>query len=194
MRESVQHSACLHSLALEIGLLEAPAGGSRHNVFIEGERNKYNSDEKIDNCADGTHRFGADLNINTIPSYFQDIRKSSTYIASFLILLISTPFNPALINVSPSHRIRPYVNANAIPLNANEAISGSPSPRKLLTKMADEAAKNDRRLHFSALERVEAMMFYVEDMIFEIGNFHRRCMKTDFWNGGRSGSSRLRVS
>ena len=95
-------------------------------------------------------------------SYFSKLEKIKrarlTYMATFLVLLISTPFNPASINVFPSHLIRLYANANAIPLKASEAISGSPLPRKLLYRITSAAKDRERRLHVSALERLEFMV------------------------------------
>ena len=64
------------------------------------------------------------------------------------------------MNVSPSHLIRLNVNEYAMPLNANEAIRGSPSPWKVFTMMPTQAAESVRRLHASTLLRVEFMVFY----------------------------------
>ena len=61
------------------------------------------------------------------------------------------------MKTSPSHRIKLKVRANARPLNANEAIRGSPSPWKVLIMMPTQAAESDKRLHASAPERVGAM-------------------------------------
>ena len=61
------------------------------------------------------------------------------------------------MNVSPSHRIRLNVKAKAIPLNANEAISGSPSPWKVLIIMPKQAAESVRRLHASAQFRLDVI-------------------------------------
>ena len=59
------------------------------------------------------------------------------------------------MNVFPSHLIRLNVNENAMPLNAKEAIRGSPSPWKVFTIMPTQAAESVRRLHASTLLRVE---------------------------------------
>lgn len=61
------------------------------------------------------------------------------------------------MKTSPSHRIRLNVKAKAIPLNANEAIRGSPSPWNVLTMMPTQAAESVKRLHASALDRVVVM-------------------------------------
>ena len=61
------------------------------------------------------------------------------------------------MKVSVSHRIRLKVKENAMPLNANEAIRGSPSPWKVLTTMPKQAAERARRLHASAVVRAELM-------------------------------------
>lgn len=50
------------------------------------------------------------------------------YISTFRTLDMSLPFRPAAMKVGPSHLIRLYVDANAMPLKAREAIKGSPSP------------------------------------------------------------------
>ena len=77
-------------------------------------------------------------------------RKSQpTYISFFLDLDMSLPLRPALMKVSPSHRIKLKANAKDIPLNAKEAIRGSPSPWKVLTITPRQAAERVRRLHAS---------------------------------------------
>ncbi len=53
------------------------------------------------------------------------------------------------MKVAPSHRIRLNVDANAMPLNAMEAIRGSPSPCKVLAMMPTQAAETARRVHDS---------------------------------------------
>lgn len=62
------------------------------------------------------------------------------------------------MKTSPSHRIRLNVRANAIPLNANEAIRGSPSPWNVLIMMPTQAAESVERLHTSAPDRVVIMV------------------------------------
>ena len=69
------------------------------------------------------------------------------------------------MNVSPSHLIRLNVNENAMPLNAREAIRGSPSPWKVFTMMPTQAAESVRRLHASTLLRAEFMIIYVVIMV-----------------------------
>ena len=61
------------------------------------------------------------------------------------------------MKTSPSHRIRLNARANARPLNANEAIRGSPSPWNVLIMMPTQIVEIVKRLHVSALERVVAM-------------------------------------
>ena len=69
------------------------------------------------------------------------------------------------MNVSPSHLIRLNVNENAMPLNAKEAIRGSPSPWNVFTMMPAQAAESVRRLHASTLLRAEFMIFHVVIMV-----------------------------
>lgn len=66
------------------------------------------------------------------------------------------------MKVSPSHRIRLKVNAKAMPLNANDAIRGSPSPWKVLAMMPTHAAERARRLNVSALLRLALMVLVLE--------------------------------
>lgn len=54
----------------------------------------------------------------------------------------------------PNHLIRLYVNEKAIPLNASEAISGSPSPWKVFARTAKHAMERPRRLSVSVLLRL----------------------------------------
>lgn len=78
---------------------------------------------------------------------------------------MSFPFNPAFMNTGPSHLIRLYVAANAIALNASEAIKGSPSPFRVLTMMPIEAPTRSKRPHVSVLVRVAEvaiMKLYVD--------------------------------
>ena len=69
------------------------------------------------------------------------------------------------MKVSPSHLIRLNVNENAMPLNAKEAISGSPSPWNVFTMMPTQAAESVRRLHASTLLRLEFMISYTVIMV-----------------------------
>lgn len=79
---------------------------------------------------------------------------------------MSLPLSPAAMKVSPSHRIRLNVNANAMPLNANDAIRGSPSPWKVLAMMPTHAAERARRLNVSALLRFAFMIFGLEVLVY----------------------------
>ena len=72
---------------------------------------------------------------------------------------MSRPLRFAFMKTSPSHRIRLKVRANAKPLNANEAIKGSPSPWNVLMTIPTQAAESVKRLQASALERVVGMVF-----------------------------------
>lgn len=65
------------------------------------------------------------------------------------------------MNVSPSHRIRLNVRANAIPLNAKETIRGSPSPWNELATMPKQVADNVRRLHDSTPVKAEDITDYL---------------------------------
>ena len=78
----------------------------------------------------------------------------ATYISTFRTFDMSLPLSPAAIKVGPSHRMRPYVEENAMPLNAREAISGSPSPWKVFAMTARHAADIAQRLEVSTLLRV----------------------------------------
>ena len=71
------------------------------------------------------------------------------------------------MKTSPSHRIRLKVRANAKPLNANEAIRGSPSPWKVLMTMPTQTAESVKRLHASAPERVVAMVIQMKAILSE---------------------------
>lgn len=59
------------------------------------------------------------------------------------------------MKVGPSHLIIEYEAANAIPLNAKEAMSGSPSPRKVFEMMPMQARDNERRLRVSVKESAD---------------------------------------
>ena len=76
------------------------------------------------------------------------------------------------MKTSPSHRIRLKVRANAKPLNANEAIRGSPSPWKVLMTIPTQTAESVQRLHASAPERVVAMAIQMKTILSE------RCSET----------------
>ncbi len=47
-------------------------------------------------------------------------------------------------------------------LNASEAISGSPLPRKLLYKITKAAKDSEIRVHVSVLDRLEFMVYYMK--------------------------------
>lgn len=70
---------------------------------------------------------------------------------------MSFPFKPAFINVGPSHRIMAYDAAYAIPLNAREAMRGSPSPRKVFAMMPNDARARDMRLSVSVKDRADGV-------------------------------------
>ncbi len=61
------------------------------------------------------------------------------------------------MKTSPSHRIRLKVRANARPLNAKEAIRGSPSPWNVLVMTPTQAAESVKRPHASGLDREVVM-------------------------------------
>lgn len=77
-----------------------------------------------------------------------------TYISGFLGLAISFPFNPALMNTGPSHRIMLNAMANDMQLSAIEAIKGAPSPWNVLTSTPSPAPTRSSRRHVSLRERV----------------------------------------
>ena len=62
------------------------------------------------------------------------------------------------MKAGPSHRIRLYVKENAIPLNANDAMRGSPSPWKVLAMIPIQAAVMAERLSVSELLKVVDIM------------------------------------
>ena len=70
---------------------------------------------------------------------------------------ISRPLMFALMNVSPSHRMRLNVRANAMPLNAIETIRGSPSPWKVWATTPIQASVSPRSVHDSTLVRTEVI-------------------------------------
>ena len=77
---------------------------------------------------------------------------------SFLCtLLMSFPFNPAFMKVGPSQRIMAYAAAKAIPLNASDAMRGSPSPWKVFAIIPKQARPKDSRLRVSVEERWEGI-------------------------------------
>ena len=71
------------------------------------------------------------------------------------------------MKTSPSHRIRLKVRANAKPLNANEAIRGSPSPWNVLMMIPTQAAESVKRHQASAPERVVAMAIQTKARLSE---------------------------
>ena len=77
---------------------------------------------------------------------------------------MSRPFRFTFMKTSPSHRIRLKVRANARPLNANEAIRGSPSPWNVLIRMATQAAESVKRLHASGPDKVVVMAVQKTDI------------------------------
>lgn len=62
------------------------------------------------------------------------------------------------MKTGPSHIIRLYVEAKAMPLKAREAIRGSPSPWKVLAMIAKHAAESVRSDHVSVRVREGAIM------------------------------------
>lgn len=70
---------------------------------------------------------------------------------------MSLPIRPAFMNAGPSHRIMAYVAEKAMPLNASDATSGSPSPRKVLARMPIEARKTESRLSVSEKDRSDGI-------------------------------------
>jgi hypothetical protein len=70
---------------------------------------------------------------------------------------ISFPFNPAFMNVGPSHRIIEYVAEKAIPLNARDAMRGSPSPRKVFAMIPRDARNKDSKVIVSVKDSEEAV-------------------------------------
>lgn len=75
------------------------------------------------------------------------------------------------MKTSPSHRIRLKVRANARPLNANEAIRGSPSPWNVLIMMPTQAAESVKRLHASAPDRVVVIIVQRTTIVWFPGLF-----------------------
>ena len=74
-----------------------------------------------------------------------------TYISDVLVLLKSFPFSPAFMKVGPSHRIKQKEIVKASPLNASDAIRGSPSasPEKVFARIPQHAAVRDNRVRVS---------------------------------------------
>lgn len=84
------------------------------------------------------------------------------------------------MNVGPSHLIIEYEAANAMPLNARDAIRGSPSPRKVLEIMPTQASVRERRLRDSVKESadagVEVLIGLCRITITVIGKYVNECM------------------
>ena len=80
------------------------------------------------------------------------MRISKLYISGFFNFDISLPFKPASMNTGPNQRIMLYEAANAIPLKASEAITGSPSPWNVLATTPTHARERAERLSASVLE------------------------------------------
>jgi hypothetical protein len=72
-------------------------------------------------------------------------------------LLISFPFKPTLIKVGPSHVIKAYVIEKARPEKANDAMTGAPSPWKVLKMMTMQARDSAERFNTSDRVRLEDM-------------------------------------
>jgi hypothetical protein len=62
------------------------------------------------------------------------------------------------MNVGPSHRIIAYDAEKAIPLSANEAMRGSPSPWKVFAIIPRQANESDVRVKFSVKESTEEVI------------------------------------
>lgn len=66
------------------------------------------------------------------------------------------------MNVGPSHLIIEYEAANAIPLNAKDAMRGSPSPRNVFEIMPMQASVRERRLTDSVKESADTVEVDIE--------------------------------
>lgn len=80
------------------------------------------------------------------------------HITTALCLLMSFPFNPALINAGPAHLTNAYVRVKARHEKASDAIRGSPSPWNVFAMTARLAVRRVRRLHVSVRLNVDAIV------------------------------------
>ena len=71
------------------------------------------------------------------------------YISTFFNFDMSLPLRPTLMKELPSHRIRLYVDANAMPLRAPDTMSGSPSPWKEFARIPKQIKESVLRLDAS---------------------------------------------
>jgi len=112
------------------------SGSSSHNVLVKRERYEYDDDQEVHHGANSPHGL------------------RTSFLCTFDI---SFPFNPAFINVGPSHLIIEYVAEKAIPLKARDAMRGSPSPRKVLAIIPSDARNKDSKVIVSVKESEEAV-------------------------------------
>ena len=117
-------------------------------VRIEQKGHEQNHQEQIYSCADTSHGLWATTLVSAPKVTI--FGKNATYISTLLALDMSRPFKLALIKVVPSHRIKLYVLAKARPLNAREAMSGSPWPWNVLLMIPIEMATMTESVHVSA--------------------------------------------
>lgn len=152
MRKSVEVPTRLDLLHLQNHVPVASPGRGSDDVFIKRKRDKNNKQKQIYNCANRAHSLRSKAEVSWHPRALAHSRNS--HISGFLGLAISLPFSPAFMKTGPSHLIRLNVAAYAIPLNAIEAIKGSPSPWKVLTITPREAPTRTRRLQVSFRDNV----------------------------------------
>jgi len=125
MRESVQEPPHFHLLNWNNDIPVATTRSGCHYVLVKGKGYEDDNGEKVNNGGNSAHCFWA---AETVSPAIRTAKGGVFYISTFRTLDMSLPFRPAAMKVGPSHLMRLYVDANAMPLKAREAIRGSPSP------------------------------------------------------------------
>src|SRR5216117_2203948 len=74
---------------------------------------------------------------------------------------MSRPLSPTRMNTLPSHRIKQKLNEYANPLKASDAMSGSPSPRKVFARMPMQAVESVRSQSVSEVVRLVVAVIVV---------------------------------
>lgn len=155
MWEPVQKTSHFHLLNCYNDVPVATSRSGCHYILVKGKGYEDDNGEKVNNGAKSAHCFRAAENVSLRTC---TTKGGVSYISIFRTLHMSLPFRPAAMKVGPSHLMRLYVDANAMPLKAREAIRGSPSPWKVLAMTARHAAETAQRLRVSALLRVVFIM------------------------------------
>ena len=148
MREPVQEAACFYLLSFKDNISVSTSRGGCYDVFVERPWNEDDDGEEVDNGANGSHTLRTTKELAGLMAVTDLLL---TDISTFLSFDISLPFRPALTNVGPSHRIIPKEAEKAIVLKARDALSGLPSPCRVLARTAIPAADSTRSVNTSFL-------------------------------------------